>query len=73
VVCMNRTTNVHATKAERLSWQVVWASGVLVDMGKLHIQDNPQLPKTAWEVLTVADPLLKCLQEVLASGVGPWD
>jgi hypothetical protein len=37
----------HAAEAERLSWQVMRISGVLVDLGMLLIQNIPQLLKSA--------------------------
>jgi hypothetical protein len=37
----------HATEAERLSWQVMRISGVLVDLGMLPVQNIPQLLKLA--------------------------
>jgi hypothetical protein len=37
------------------------------------IQDIPQLPKSAQEVLSVVGLILECLQHALASGTGPWD
>jgi hypothetical protein len=33
----------------------------------------PQLSKLAWEAVSVADVILMCLQEALASGTGLWD
>jgi hypothetical protein len=47
--------------------------GVLIDMGLIPIEDIPQLPKIAQDALSVAALVLKCLQEVLDSSVGPWD
>jgi hypothetical protein len=37
------------------------------------VQDIPQVPMTAREVLPVDDLVLICLREALASGAGPWD
>jgi hypothetical protein len=45
---------------------------VLIDQGLLPIEDIPELPKTAREVLPMVVLILKCLQEALASGTGPW-
>jgi hypothetical protein len=70
---MDRTSSDCAIDAERLSWQVVQVSGILVNLGMLPIQDISQLPKTAWEVLPVINLILKRLQEALASGTNPWD
>jgi hypothetical protein len=47
--------------------------GILVDLGMLPIQNIPELPKSAWEVLPAVDHVLQRLQEMLASGAGPWD
>jgi hypothetical protein len=47
--------------------------GSLVDLGMLPILNIPQLLKSAQEVLPVIDLVLQRMQEVLASGVGPWD
>jgi hypothetical protein len=48
-------------------------SNTLIDLGMLPVQDIPQLPKLAREVLLVADLILKRLQEALASGAIPLD
>jgi hypothetical protein len=48
-------------------------SDALVDLGMLLVQAIPQLPKSAREVLSAADLVLKCLQEALASDVSSWD
>jgi hypothetical protein len=48
-------------------------SDALVDLGMLLVQAIPQLPKSAGEVLSAADLVLKCLQEALASDVSSWD
>jgi hypothetical protein len=45
---------------------------VLVDLAMMPVQDIAQLPKWAREVLPVVDLVLKCLEEALASGAGPW-
>jgi hypothetical protein len=39
----------------------------------LPIQNIPQLPKSAREVLPVVDLILLCLQEALAFDAGLWD
>jgi hypothetical protein len=67
------STDERATEAMRLSQRVVGISNALADLGMLPIQDIPQPPKSAREVLPAADLVLKRLQEVLASGTGPWD
>jgi hypothetical protein len=48
-------------------------SNALVDLGMLPVQDIPQLPKSAQEVLMAAGLLLERLQEAQASDTGPWD
>jgi hypothetical protein len=53
--------------------QVMRIFGVLVDLGILPVQNIPQLPKSAREVLPAVDLILQCLQEALASSTGPWD
>jgi hypothetical protein len=70
---VNRIDDEHATEAEQLSRQVVRIFGVLIDLGMLPIQDIPQLPKSAREVLSVVDLILKRLQEALSSGAGSLD
>jgi hypothetical protein len=42
-------------------------------LGMLPIQNIPQLPKSAREVLPVVDLILLCLQEALAFDAGLWD
>jgi hypothetical protein len=59
--------------AGRLSQLVMGISNALVDLGMLPVQDIPELPKSAWEVLTVAGLILECLQEAQASGTDPWN
>jgi hypothetical protein len=70
---VRRTTDDIAAEAEWLSRQVMQVAGVLIDLGLLPIEDVPQLPKIAREVLSVVDLILKRLQEALAFGDGPWD
>jgi hypothetical protein len=48
-------------------------SSVLVNLGRLLIQDISQLPKSAREVLPAVDLILQRLQEVLANGADPCD
>jgi hypothetical protein len=60
-------------EAERLSRQVMWTSRVLVYLCMLPVQDIPQLPKSAQEVLLAFDLVLNRLQEALASDVSLWD
>jgi hypothetical protein len=62
-----------AAEAKQLSWRVMQIFGDQVDLGMMSIQDIPQLPKWAQEVMSVVDLALKCLQKALASGAGPWD
>jgi hypothetical protein len=62
-----------ATKAERLSRQHVWVASVLIDLGLPPIGDIPRFLKTTQDALPVVALVLKCLQEVLDSGAGPWD
>jgi hypothetical protein len=45
---------------------------VLVNLGLLPIEDIPQLPKTAWGVLSAITLILKHLQEALTSGADLW-
>jgi hypothetical protein len=66
-------TDERATEAMQLSQRVMGISSALVDLGMLPIQDIAQLLKLAQEVLSVADLVLKHLQEALASCVGPQD
>jgi hypothetical protein len=70
---VDRVNGVHASEGEQLLPGIMRISNVLVDLGMLPIQNIPQLPKSAWEVLLVADLVLKCLQEVLRFGASPWD
>jgi hypothetical protein len=51
----------------------VRVASVLIDLGLLPVEDIPQLPKTAQEVLPAVALILKCLQEALDSSAGPWD
>jgi hypothetical protein len=53
-VCVAGDADECATKAGKLSMLVVGISNALVDLGMLPIQDIPQLPKMAQEVLAVA-------------------
>jgi hypothetical protein len=69
--CVDMINGERAADAERLSRQVMRISHVLVDLGMLPIHDVPQLLKSAQEVLLMVYLILKCLQEALASGVGP--
>jgi hypothetical protein len=55
---VGRIDGEHATEAERLSWQVIRISGVLVNLGMLPVQNIPQHLKSAREVLSVVDPIL---------------
>jgi hypothetical protein len=50
-----------AVEAGRLSQLVMGISNALVDLGMLHVQDIPQLLKSAREVLTVAGLILERL------------
>jgi hypothetical protein len=61
----------HAAEAEQLSQLVVGISNALVDLGMLPVQDNPQLLKSAREVLTVLALILERLREAHASSAGP--
>jgi hypothetical protein len=70
---VDRIDGERTAKTEQLSQRVVRISSILVNLGLLPIQDIPQLPKSAWEVLPVVDLILKRLQEALASYTGPWD
>jgi hypothetical protein len=53
-VCVAGDADECATKAGKLSMLVVGISNALVDLGMLPIQDIPQLPKMAQDVLAVA-------------------
>jgi hypothetical protein len=70
---MDRINGKCTTEAERLLWQVMRVSHILVDLGMLPIKDIPQLSKSAREVLPAVGLILKRLQEALASSAGPWD
>jgi hypothetical protein len=70
---VDRIDSEYAAEDEQLSWWVMRISGILVNLGMLSIQDIPQLSKSAREVLSAIDLVLKCLQEALASGAGLWD
>jgi hypothetical protein len=59
------------TEVGKLLKLAVEISNALVDLGLLPILDIPQLPKSAQEVLAVADLILERLQEGHASGVDP--
>jgi hypothetical protein len=48
-------------------------SDALVDLEMLPIQDIPQQPKSAQEVLMVASLLLELPREPHASSTVPWD
>jgi hypothetical protein len=69
----DRITDECAAEARQLSQHIMGILSALVDLGTLPIKDIPQLLKSAREVLSMADLILKLLQEVLASGTGPWD
>jgi hypothetical protein len=69
--CMNEIDGECAGEGERLSRQVMRISGILVDLGMLPIQDIPQLPRSAREVLSVVDLILKSLQEALTFSADP--
>jgi hypothetical protein len=51
----------------------VGISNALVDLGMLPVQDIPQLPKLAREVLIVVGLILERLREAQASGACPRD
>jgi hypothetical protein len=60
--CLDRINDECAAEARQLLWLVMGISNALVDLGMLPVQDIPQLPKSAQEVLPVADRILKHLQ-----------
>jgi hypothetical protein len=62
-----------AAKAGRMLRRLVWVAGVLINLGLSPIDDIPQLLKIAQDALLSVILVLKCLQEALDSGVGPWD
>jgi hypothetical protein len=61
--CVDEIKGERAAKANQLSQLVVGISNALVDLGMLPVRDNPQLLKSAREVLTVAGLILECLRE----------
>jgi hypothetical protein len=71
--CVYKIDGERATEVKQLSQRVMRISNVLVDLGLLLIQDIPQLLKSAPEVLSAVDLVLKCLQEALAFGTSPWE
>jgi hypothetical protein len=60
-----------ATEAGKLSKMVMEISNSLGDLGTLPIQDIPQLPKLAQEVLTATALILENVQEEHAPSAGP--
>jgi hypothetical protein len=62
-----------AIKAGKTLKLVMEISNALVDEGKLPIQDIPQLPKLAQEVLAAIELILERLREEQASEADPWD
>jgi hypothetical protein len=63
----------HAAKGGRLSQLLMRISNALVDLDMLPIQDVPQFPKSARDVLMVAGLILERLQDVQASDNGLWN
>jgi hypothetical protein len=61
--CVDGINGEHAAEAERLSQLVMGISNALVDLGMLPVQDIPQLPKSAREVLMAARLILELLRE----------
>jgi hypothetical protein len=70
--CVDEINSECAIEAERLSQLVVGISNAL-DLDMVPIQDIPQLPMSAREVLTTAGLILEHLREVQASSTSPWD
>jgi hypothetical protein len=70
---VDRIRGEHTAEAGQLSQLVMEIPNALADEGMLPIQDIPQLPKSAQEVLTVAGLLFKRLWEAQDSGAGPWN
>jgi hypothetical protein len=70
---VHRIADDQVDEAGRLSRQLVPVAGVLIDLGLPSIVDIPRLPKIAQDALLVVALVLKCLQEMLDSGAGPWD
>jgi hypothetical protein len=68
-----RIDGERAAEAKQLSQRVMRISNVLVNLGQLPVQDIPQLPKSAQEVMPMVDLLLKHLQEALTSSASLWD
>jgi hypothetical protein len=59
--CMNRINGERAAEAERLSQLVMRIFGVLTNQGMLPIQNIPQLPNLARQVLMAVGLILKHL------------
>jgi hypothetical protein len=59
-----------AADVGRLSRQLVWVAGVLIDIGLPPIEGIPQLLKTTQDALPVVALVLKCLREALDSSAG---
>jgi hypothetical protein len=56
--CVDRIDGERAAVTDQISWQFVMISSILVDLGMLPIQNIPQLPKSAWEVLPTVEVIL---------------
>jgi hypothetical protein len=59
-------------EAVQLSWSVMKIFDALVNLDVFPIQDIPEGPKSAQDVLTAADLISECLREEHASNVGSW-
>jgi hypothetical protein len=58
-------------EAGRLAILVGDTSKVLVDLGMPPIPGNPWDPRSAGDILKVADTILECLREAYTFGHGP--
>jgi hypothetical protein len=61
-----------ATENVQLSCSVMEISDALVDLGVFPIWDIPERPKSAQDVLTVADLILERPREEHATNAGSW-
>jgi hypothetical protein len=71
--CLGELESLCVAKAKELAALVAEISKVLMDLGLSLFQGIPQVLGKAKEVLEAVGTILECLQEALASGVGPWD
>jgi hypothetical protein len=69
--CVAKIESKRAVEAVQLSQLVMNISDALVDLGGFPIRDIPAHPKSAQDVLTVANRILEHLQEEHASSASP--